>query len=247
MHASDALHRQDRLWPVLLASVILHAGFISIGVLGRPGPDIDLGQKPIMAKLVRLGEKRPEQWLPRRDVPPPEAAPAAPTAVPVPAPAAPRTAPEPGAKAPTKPAAPRPASAAGGQGTDALSRALTKMRRDQALSRDVWGDPSGSAEGTATDASEGDRYLALVTQALQSNYRLPATISEQERMHLRATVVLTIEPDGRVSSFRFERRSGSDAFDQALERAVRQARLPPPPSEFRERYRSIGLGVNFSV
>ena len=145
------------------------------------------------------------------------------------------------------PAAPRPASAAPGHGDDALSRALTKVRRDQALAKEAWGDPSGSAEGTATEASEGDRYLALVTQALQSNYRLPATISEQERMHLRATVILTIEPDGRVSTFRFERRSGSDAFDQALERAVRQPRLPPPPSALRERYRSVGLGVNFRV
>jgi colicin import membrane protein/protein TonB len=66
-------------------------------------------------------------------------------------------------------------------------------------------------------------------------------------MHLKATVVLTIEPDGRVSGFRFERRSGNGAFDDALERAIRQTRLPPPPAELRERYRTVGLGVHFRV
>jgi colicin import membrane protein/protein TonB len=148
-----------------------------------------------------------------------------------------------------KPAPPRPASAAtGGKGSDALSRALDKVRKDDKLaSKERWGDPAGLPEGDATDASEGDRYLGLVTQALQSSYRLPATISEQERLHLQAIVVITIEPDGRVSSFRFERRSGNAAFDQALERAVRDSRLPPPPQELRQRYRTVGLGVNFKV
>jgi colicin import membrane protein/protein TonB len=148
-----------------------------------------------------------------------------------------------------KPAPPRPASATtGGKGSDALSRALDKVRKDDKLaSKERWGDPAGLPEGDATDASEGDRYLGLVTQALQSSYRLPATISEQERLHLQAIVVITIEPDGRVSSFRFERRSRNAAFDQALERAVRDSRLPPPPQELRQRYRTVGLGVNFKV
>ncbi|HVP68960.1 MAG TPA: energy transducer TonB [Anaeromyxobacteraceae bacterium] len=237
------LHRPDRLWPVLLASLAAHAALVSLGVLRGSGPPIDLGQKPIVAKLVRLGEQRPEHWLPRRDVPPPEAPPAparvaaAPTPVPLAVPS-----PKPSPKAPP-PRAPAPP----GHGNDALSRAISKVRRDQALARETWGDPTGSPEGTATDASEGDRYLALVSEALQANYRLPATISDQERMSLRATVVLTIEPDGRVSSLRFERRSGNDAFDQALERAVHQTRMPPPPPELQQRYRTVGLGVNFHI
>ena len=124
---------------------------------------------------------------------------------------------------------------------------VPEVGKEKALEREAWGDPAGSPEGDASDASEGDRYLGLVTQALQSSYRLPATISEQERLHLQAIVVITIEPDGRVASFRFEKRSGNAAFDQALERAVRESRLPPPPPELRQRYRTVGLGVNFKV
>jgi colicin import membrane protein/protein TonB len=66
-------------------------------------------------------------------------------------------------------------------------------------------------------------------------------------MFLKATVVLSIEPDGRVSGFRFEQRSGNGSFDEALERAIRQTRLPPPPADMRERYRSVGLGVHFHM
>ena len=254
MTGESALRRgPDRLWPLVFVSVGLHVVFVGAAFFVRPPPIVNLEQKPIVAKLVRLGEKRPEQWLPRREVPAPEAAPRAPDAVPVPVPGPPapaqKTVALPAPKVTPKPTPPRPASAtASGKGSDALSRALDKVRKDDKLaSRERWGDPSGLPEGDATDASEGDRYLGLVTQALQSSYRLPATISEQERLHLAAIVVITIEPDGRVSSFRFEKRSGNAAFDQALERAVRESRLPPPPQEFRERYRSVGLGVNFKV
>jgi colicin import membrane protein len=250
---SALLRGPERLWPLVIVSLALHAGFVAAAFLVRPPPIVSLDQKPIVAKLVRLGEKRPEQWLPRRETPPPQAAPRAPDAVPVPAPAAPaeRTValPAPKVAPKPKPAPPRPASATtGGKGSDALSRALDKVRKDDKLaSRERWGDPSGLPDGDVGDASEGDRYLGLVTQALQASYRLPATLSEQERLALRATVVLTIEPDGRVSSFRFEQRSGNAGFDQALERAVRDARLPPPPPELRQRYRTVGLGVNFKV
>ncbi len=247
---SALLRSPDRLWPLLLASVVLHALFIGTAFLVRPPAIVNLDQKPIVARLVRLGEKRPEQWLPRQETPPPEAAPKAPQAIPIPGPPAPaqKTVAVPSQKAPPRPATPRPASTTGGKGTDALSRALDKVRKDDKLaSRERWGDPAGVPGAGAMDGSEGDRYLGLVTQVLQSSYRLPVTLSEQERRALAATVVLTIEPDGRVATFRFERRSGNAAFDQALERAVRDARLPPPPPELRQRYRTVGLGVNFKV
>ena len=50
---------------------------------------------------------------------------------------------------------------------------------------------------------------------------------------------------GRVLGHTFERRSGNATYDAALERAIAAARLPPPPPELRERFRSTGLGVNF--
>ncbi len=229
--AIGLLGQHERLWPTVVVSLALHAAVIALAVLYRPAPIIDLEQKPIVARLVRLGEKRPESFLPRKEeAPPPPAVAAA-----VPVPGLPQAAtPKQAAPGPT----PRP---------DALANALNRIRREKALSEPVYGDPSGDPEGTTDQASEGDRYLALVTRALQGNYRLPSTLSEKDRMYLKATVVLVILPDGRISSYRFEKRSGNDAFDDALDRAVRQTRLPPPPPELRERYRTVGLGVHFHM
>ena len=231
--ALGLLARRERLWPAALASLALHAALLTLAALNRPAPIVDLEQKPIVARLVRLGEKRPEVYLPRKEELPPEP-PAA--AVPIPTPAAP----------------PAPASPAKGPATatprrDPLANALERIKRQTALSEPTWGDPSGDPEGTSAEANEGDRYLALVTRALQANYRLPSTLSESERLYLRATVVLVVEPDGSISSYRFERRSGNASFDDALDRAIRQTRLPPPPAELRLRYRTVGLGVNWHM
>jgi colicin import membrane protein/protein TonB len=219
-----------RLWPAVLVSAAVHAALIALGAR-QAGPAIDLEQKPIVAKLVRLGEERPKEYLPRKEEPPPQAA-AAPDTVDIGGPTAPAT----------PPAAKRaPTPTAGRSLSDVLSRVQKQVDESR------YGDPQGDPAGDASDAEAGDRYLALAIRALQSNYRLPATISEQERLYLKATVVLYVEPDGRIDRFRFESRSGNSAYDDALERAIRQTRLPPPPPEVRESYRRIGLGVKFHI
>jgi colicin import membrane protein/protein TonB len=239
---ATALGRRDRMWPAVVVSVAVHAAAIAWAV-AEGGPAIDLEQKPIVARLVRLGEKRPKEYLPRKEEPPPEPAPAAPAPAPqVSTAAAVPTKPGPGPKAPPAPAS----TAKGASGTSTLSNVLTRVRK-QVDEEDRWGDPEGDPLGDASDGSEGDRYLALAQRALQERYVLPTTISEKERLYLKAVVVLYVEPDGRISRFRFETTSGNAAFDDALERAIRQTRLPPPPPESRELYRRTGLAVGFKI
>jgi len=241
---ATALGRRDRLWPAVVLSVAGHAVVVGWGLARPPPPPIDLEQKPIIAKLVRLGEKRPEEWLPRKDAPPPP--PAAPPAAAPAAPAAPvpakPAAPAPNAKAPPKAAAPTPAGKPGGT---SLASILSKVQRQ--FEDERYGAPDGDPAGDSESGTEGDRYLALVVRELQAHYNLFHTIPENERLHLRATVVLRIEPAGRVMSHVFERRSGNPAYDAALERAIAASRLPPPPAALRERYGTIGLGVNFHL
>lgn len=226
--ALHALGRRERLWPAAVASAAVHAALLLAAALARPPAIIDLEQKPIVARLVRLGEERPKEWLPRREAPPPPAA--APAAVPLPGGPARHEVRPPGTERP-----------------DRLASVMDRLRREKALGEPPrFGSPTGSPLGESSE-EEGDRYLALVQQALHSNYRVPATISEPERKNLEAVVVLTIQPDGRLSGFRFEKKSGNAGFDEALERAVRQTRLPPPPPEMRSRYREVGLGVRFHM
>lgn len=256
----SALTRRDRIWPAALVSALIHAVLIGVAVARGAAPEIDLEQKPIVAKLVRLGPERPKELLPRKEEPPapvaaaPEPAPAPPTpAPPAPAPTptvtkAPAAKPAPIVEktAPVKtPTAPQGAPARASARPGGLAGVLDRVRKQ--VDEQRWGSPDGDPMGDASEGEAGDRYLALVTRALQENYRLPSTISESERMHLRAQVALFIEPDGRITRYSFERRSGNGAFDDALERAIRQTRVPPPPPELREAYRSRGISVLFRV
>jgi colicin import membrane protein/protein TonB len=222
-------------------SAALHAALATWGVVRRPAPEIDLDQKPIVARLVRLGQKRPEEYLPRKEAPPPPPAPPAPVSVPVAA-APPSKPAAPAANAP--PAKPATPPSTGRSGTT-LASVLSKVQREAA--KEGWGSPDGDPEGDSETGSEGDRYYALVVRELTANYGLPKTLSPSDIANLRATVVLLIDPRGRIVGHTFERRSGNASYDAALERAIQNARLPPPPPDLRERFRSVGLGVNFHL
>jgi len=241
LELSPLVTRRERMWPLVVASLLIHAALIAAAIVHRAPPPLDLQQKPIVAKLVRLGPKKPESWLPRKEFAPPPAA-ASPEPAPVAAkPAETKTVPVPVTKpVPARAAASGP-SAAGR--TDVLASVMSKVQHDKARADPLYGDPSGSQLGDASEGEPGDQYLALVERALRESYTLPATISEHDRMHLRATVILYVDSDGKVLRYAFEKRSGDDSFDAALERAIGAARLPPPPAEFRKKYRTEGLGV----
>jgi colicin import membrane protein/protein TonB len=243
---ASALARHDRLWPVVLASALVHVALGGWALMHRSGLEVDPGQKPIVAKLVRLGEKRPENLLPRKEEEAPPAAPTPKTAPVAPAPTA-KAAPVLDAKAKAKPAATTPPEGGGQPGGDPLARVMSKLQKEKAEEAPRWGDPSGDAEGDASEGSEGDRYLALVQRAIRSNFRLPATIPERERLHLRATVILLLEPTGAIRDFKIVRRSGNAEFDDAVERSARWGRLPPPPPSLAERYRRDGIQVEYTA
>jgi len=196
---------------------------------------------------VRLGEKRPPNLLPRKEEAPPVAAPApAPAPVAEPKPAAPTPAPKvavPSAKPAPKPAQKPSPPAASARGNDVLASVLSRVKRDKSRDEPVYGDPSGDPLGDSSEGSEGDQYLALVRRALRETYVAPVTIPERERIRLRAVVVLYIDGDGKILRHDLTTPSGNPAFDGALERAVRGAHLPPPPPQYRQRFRTEGLAI----
>jgi len=246
--AASAFHRKDRIWPAVVASLAVHAALLAAGALGPRGPAIDQDLKPITARLVRLGEARPKELLPRKEAEAPAPA-QAPTPAPAPAAPAPVPAPTavavPAARAEPKPASPKPAAAgparAGPTAGSRLSNVLSEVRQELQT-----GSPDGDPLGDSA-VGEGDQYLAAVRLQLRQNYRLPATISEKERLHLTGTVVLYVEADGRISRYEITKHSTNPSFDEALERAVRQTRLPPPPPDRREAYRRQGVEVDFRI
>lgn len=224
---------------------VFAAALILPRVLSRPPPL----RKPIIARMVALGKPRDQRLLPRKEEPPPPGgAPRSPASAPA-APAAP-----PGAKKPAKVAAAKPAPPAPKplSRKELMERALAgvssnvaRERRDRPPEERV-GEETGSPDGTAESAEEGDAYFSAVQAAILANYVLPSIISERERMSLKATVVAWIARDGAIVRYEFEKRSGNRFFDEALERAIKRTRVPPPPPERERAVRDVGVALVFT-
>jgi len=58
-------------------------------------------------------------------------------------------------------------------------------------------------------------------------------------------VVAFIGPDGRILRHDFQQKSGNAFFDQALELAIQQTKLPPPPPDLARSLRDSGVVLNF--
>lgn len=243
---SQLVSSQRGFWWFVLVSVLVHVLLIAYYGYhsGHRRPTIDLGDQVIKTKLVRLGKKRDPKFLPRK-----------------------RSAPKPKAKekllaskddpkpAPTKKEAPK---------VDKMKEALKKIQekaqreeqRQRALQRiaervgddEQEGDPEGSAFGTETQAARltlTQAYFAKLHDRIMTFYHLPSTLSEADRRRLQAIVVISVGSDGRLVDQDFEKRSGNDAFDSALEAAVSRASpLPAPPAFLRDTLRD-GVGLRF--
>ncbi len=192
-------------------------------------------RKPIIAHMVALGKPRDPRLLPRKESPPPAAA--APATAPI-VPASP-------GKAPSTPAKRPPSREELMQ--RALARAAGKARTEskEAPDPERAGSPTGSPEGTAATAEEGDAYFTAVHDAILENYVVPSVISEAERLYLSASVLAWIGPSGQILRHTFQKKSGNAFFDQALELAIQRTKLPPPPPDLAKLLRDTGVVLNF--
>jgi TonB family protein len=230
----------QQLGRFLVPSVLVHAVLLGL-VLGYGAltarPLLDLNQKPIVAKLVRLGTPRDEKLLPRiEETPPPpkEQAPPpapAPVAVPPPAPAP----------------APAPVKAAGQKTGDERQKLLgafdqmSKAKRPPELSGAADGDTSGDSS-----EAEGERYYGQLSAQVKRFYDVSETIPDQERVRLVAQVALFIDPNGQLSRSRLARPSGNDLFDSAFLTAVKRAApFAPPPVHLRNALQKYGIVLQF--
>ena len=254
--------RDPRLKWAVLASFAVHlvvlGGALAFSSL-TAAPKLDMSQKPIMAKLVRLGTPRDKHLLPRKykvppppkptvllpekTVEPPKPEPPKPEAKPDPK----KPEPKPESKPEPKPEKPKVPE----RGKDPLAAAVARLgeidpkaKADELPPGAADGDPYGDSDV----GSEGDRYLALVQRAVRDNYKVPSVLSDRERTFLNATVVIFVAPDGTILSREVEKSSGNQLFDAALLRAVDDSNpLPPPPDGWREKFRTEGLGLKFRL
>ncbi len=238
--------RKSPVLPFVAASVVAHVGltvgFLLVSAL-LAGPRVDLDAKPIKASLVRLGKKRDDKLLPRKEEPAP---PPPSKAEPAPTPAA---APDTAVKVPTKDAKPeKPSKDAKADAKDSKSKlfdALNKTSR-AASAEELEGDPDGDANGDSAK-QEGERYYALLSNAVRRRYDVSDTISEAERKALRAEVAIKLGPAGELLDVGLSHASGNELFDGAVVAAVKKAApFGPPPEHLREQLRKQGVVFAFT-
>jgi colicin import membrane protein len=210
----------------LHGAVVLGAIFLPRIFDSRPPP-----RRPVIAHLVALGKPRDQALLPRKEAPAP--APVAPASVP---------ANKPALAAPSKPAPRQPTR------RELMERALAAAAHNTSAAKpdpDRAGEATGSPNGTAATAEEGDKYFGEVEDAIHAQYVVPSVISERERLYLSANVIVYVGRDGSVVKYVLTKPSGNSFFDQALELAIQRSKLPPPPPELAKLVRNEGLEINF--
>lgn len=190
---------------------------------------VDLDQKPITASLVRLGHKRDEKLLPRKEeeAPPPPEKTVAPMVN------------------PDKVVAPKTPAKTAKEEKKSLFDAMNKISK-AAKPEELEGDENGDKNGL--DAKqEGERYYGLISTAVRRYYDVSNTIDEATRRTLVAVVAFKVSPKGEVSDVRIGTSSHNDLFDDAVLSAVKKAApFPPPPDHLRDVLRKDGIQLRFT-
>lgn len=247
---SQFIRRPAAIAPFLWLSIAGHALLMTLivahGYLAR-GPTLDLEQKPIRATLVRKGKPRDERLLPRKEeLPPPpresiqnQAATASPPvfdrAVAVPL-------------AATKPSEKKSSRQEGAK--DAARRRELMGMWDKASKATKLDELQGQEDGDPLGDSahqEGERYWGILTAQVRRHYELPKTLSDQERLQLKANVILWIGKAGELVRAELSKSSGNALFDNAVVLATKHASpFSPPPEHLRESLQRVGVELGFS-
>jgi colicin import membrane protein len=233
--------RQERLlYLSFVASAVAHAAFVVVWAFFTfsQKPPFDLDQAIVKTHLVKLGKPRDEKLLPRlpTQAPPPKNDKQAPPTPDKPEPAKPA---EPEVK---KPSAAEVLSKFEAENSRPDVQDLINKRLGEPTDEgQTDGDKLGSELTGSLKASYVQRLMAQIAQAQQ----ISATISDEDRVRLKAVLNLKIDDEGNVTKAWVEPSSGNDVYDNDVLAAVnRAAPLPAPPVQLRELFSS---GVAFNM
>ena len=116
---------------------------------------------------------------------------------------------------------------------EALAEAELNAQREQARAR---------AEQSAQAGRVVDEYVGKIQAKIKSNIIRPPDVPKGARAEFGVTLL----PGGSILNVRLTKRSGDDAYDKAVERAIFKSQplpLPPDVTLFK-RFRDLKLGFN---
>lgn len=219
-----------------------------VDLLNLPVKDPQAGRPDAAKEPPKTPDKAPEP--PAAAPPPPEKAPE-PVKLPPKTPEPPKPEPVKPAKkpevvkpAPTKEPPPKPAPAKE-PATDSVTARIEALRREQErneLKEKLAALGSKDSRGRGTDAPLGmpdgkGKEVGVEQQLWLKEFLKQAwALSKYQvsRRDLEALVVLEFDPNGRLTNYRFTKKSGDDRFDDSVRKAVlklNEITLPIPPGK----------------
>ncbi len=237
---------QNRILMIFIGtSLALHVAFVVVVAV-----TLSWGKKPpapppaIKTRLVKLGKQRDEKLLPRieKKAPPP-----------------PSKKSPPDVQKDKKTKEPTPKKEPDKEPTPSAMDVLNKFKEKHADEQDQpslsdliaertkttdEGHEQGSKIGTEVSGRLRATYNDEILAKMQSNLEVPNTLSDEERVRLKARVFLRIDGDGSLLSSKVTRKSGNPTFDNAVLATVKKsAPFSAPPLTERDFYRN-GVSVN---
>ncbi|HJZ88071.1 MAG TPA: TonB family protein [Polyangia bacterium] len=217
----------------LVVTLALHGGAVGLILYShmRPSEPVLMPREFMVAKIVRLGRKRPKNLLPTIPMPPPE-----PTAPKEAVKLTENEAAKPAPKTEKPPPETKP-----GDFKQALARAR-QLEKLQAQA-DQEGDPSGDPSGTSDTASAGDLYATAIFKVYFEQWKVPHLASAQG---LSARARVFINAQGNVLRAQVVKPSGNGPYDDSVVEVLnRVKKLPPPPPGLAQRFERSGLSLEF--
>jgi hypothetical protein len=244
----------------LLISAAVHAALVAGAILlhqqAEAEPDLSF-KNIIEAKLVRLGTPLPENALPRLAAAPPPPPPEVGTKVTAQETPVPQTQ-EPPKEKPRRreedpEAALRRALAAASDRTAPTRRGVPgggKVGGEGPVAGDPRGDPEGEV-ASARDQIEGNLWAGQVRRVLHRAWAIPEVIPDTELNRLSAVVVIRIDEDGNIRSWRMKEPARGSSFASLYNGSVNQVQnkvrsLPPPPPGALKVFKGGWLALRFT-
>jgi hypothetical protein len=234
--------RRQRLDPLLAVgiavSVVLHGGMAVAIVYERqaePKPPAEAPRDFVVAKLARLGTKRPPNWLP---------------VIPLRQVAGPKGGVRLSHDANAAAAKKKEEKIQAEVEAKAIRRAdnLAKVFAEAQKEADQEGDPRGSPLGTASEATPGDEYATACNDAVQKVWTVPPDIllPDAKLQRLTAQVRVIIDGRGKIYDAQLKEPSKNKYFDSSLKDALgRLKSLPAPPKSLIKDYPKVGIILLF--
>ncbi len=235
-------YRRQRVDPLIIVgiavSVVLHGGMAVAIVYERKEtakPPAEAPREFVVAKLARLGTKRPPNWLP---------------VIPKRVAAGPKAGIRLSHDANAAAAKKKEEKIQAEVQAKAITRAdnLAKVFAEAQKEMDQEGDPRGSPFGTAAEATPGDEYATACAEAVQKVWTVPPDIllPDAKLARLSAQVRVIIDRNGKVYDAQVKEPSKNKYFDSSLKDALgRLKNLPAPPKSLVKDYPKGGIILLF--